>query len=154
MPAFAAGLHVPTLPMARNILFFPLRLLCSHLRVVWLTAQCTFSWWPTMRIVKKLVRSLPAVLIYFLRDTATLYYGADFILHQISHISDLSWPRQNSLLVLPTASRSGPHFRNWKIQRQCLVFYPHLRNGACLGCIRAMLQFPFLCEGGTTFLIF
>jgi len=41
--AFAVGLYVPTLPMARKILFFPLRLLCLHLRVVWLTAQCTFS---------------------------------------------------------------------------------------------------------------
>jgi hypothetical protein len=34
--------------------FFPSLPLCLRLRVMWLTAQCTFSWWPTMRIIRNL----------------------------------------------------------------------------------------------------
>jgi hypothetical protein len=109
--AFAAGLHIPTLSIARKISFFPLRPLCSRLRAVWLTAQCTFSWWPTMRIIRNLY-GLFRQYWYLLRDTDMLYSGADFILYQIIHISDLSCPRQNCLLVLPTAVPSVPDFRN------------------------------------------
>lgn len=114
MPAFAAGLHVPTLPMARKISFFPFSPLCSRLCVVWLTAQCTFSWWPTMRIIRNLY-GLFRQYWYILGDTNTLYSGADFILHQIIHISDLSCPQQNYLLLLPEAVRSVPDSRNSNI---------------------------------------
>jgi hypothetical protein len=49
--------HVSTFllcPWLRKFHFFPFLPLCSRLRVVWLTAQCTFSWWPTMRIIRNL----------------------------------------------------------------------------------------------------
>jgi hypothetical protein len=64
-----------------------------------------------MRIIRNLY-GLFRQYWYFLRDTATLYSGADFILHHIIHISDLSCPRQNYLLVLSKAVRSMHDFRN------------------------------------------
>jgi hypothetical protein len=94
---------------------------------------------------------------YLLKDTATLHSGVDFIHHQIIHISEFPWPRQNQLHLLPTDVRSVPDIGNSNKSKAVFGILPASKERHVFVLHQSHARVAFFVLGGgysTNFLIF